>query len=72
MKAKSIIICLSALLISINTIAQWTEINVTPNHAANSYDFIDDNIGYASLFNISTNRIELAKTVDGGKQLGNP
>jgi len=66
MKAKSIIFCLSALLISINTIAQWTEINVTPNHAANSYDFIDDNIGYASLFNISTNGIELAKTVDGG------
>jgi len=65
MKTKPFIFCFVILLISTNAIAQWTELNVTPNHTAKSYDFIDDNIGYASL-KLTVTQIELAKTIDGG------
>ncbi|PCH98412.1 MAG: hypothetical protein COB85_01585 [Bacteroidetes bacterium] len=66
MKLKRLAVCLVTLLISSETSAQWTEVNVTPNHTAKSYDFLDDNIGYASFQNMTTGLFELAKTIDGG------
>ena len=49
-------------------ICQWVELNTIPNQTIKKFNFINDNIGYALVLDVSTNKELILKTIDGGNQ----
>ena len=56
------------MVISHVVIGQWVELNTIPNQTIKKFNFITDDIGYALIYDLSTNKELVLKTTDGGNQ----
>ena len=66
---KNLFLILTLLFVfSQSIICQWVELNTIPNQTIKKFNFINDNIGYALVLDVSTNKELILKTIDGGNQ----
>ena len=64
---KNLFLILTLLFVfSQSIICQWVELNTIPNQTIKKFNFINDNIGYALVLDVSTNKELILKTIDGG------